>query len=49
MQHINAVINLFNLPELHEAFTPCIFDYIKEGNTEVREAAAACLVKMLLY
>jgi hypothetical protein len=37
------------MPELHEAFSPCVFDYIKEGNTEIREAAAECLARMLLY
>jgi hypothetical protein len=49
LQHVGACVHLFNLPELHEAFTPCIFDYIKEGNSDVREAAADCLAKMLQY
>lgn len=47
--HLSTVINLFNLPEFHEAFLPNLLDYIKGGNAEIRQAAAECLSKILLY
>jgi hypothetical protein len=42
-------VGLFNMPELHEYFIIDVFEYLKEGNTEVRCAAANCFSKILKY
>ena len=42
-------VSLFNLPELHEYFVDDVFEYLKEGNADVRKAAATCFSKMLKH
>lgn len=40
LTHLSNGIHHFNLPELHEGFLPSLLDYIKGGNSEMRQAAA---------
>ncbi len=47
--HLASQVHLFNLPELHDSMVPPIFESMREGNTEIREAAASCLVKILQF
>jgi hypothetical protein len=49
LHHLSQVINKFNLPEFHEAFIPSLLDYIRGGNSEIRQAGAECLSKILQY
>ena len=49
LTNISKSIHLFHVPELTDAFTPSIFEYIKHGNTEVRSAAGKCLVTLVRH
>ena len=46
---MREAIHLFHMPELNDHFSPCLFDYIKEGNLEIKTLSCECLVLMIKY
>jgi hypothetical protein len=49
LNNICKSLHFFNLPEFQEAYLGSLFEYIKAGNTEIRQAAAGCIAKILEF
>ena len=43
LKNLEETVHLFYMPEIHNILVPVIFEFVIEGNTNVRDAAAKCL------
>ena len=49
VQHLEEVIHLFYMPEVHQVLVPMLLDFLLHGNKHAQEAACSCLAKILQY
>eukprot|EP00347_Sterkiella_histriomuscorum_P008191 403346032 len=49
LRHLSQTLHQFNAIEFHEAFIPSLLDYIRGGNSQIRQAASDCLSKILKH
>jgi hypothetical protein len=49
LSNLSKGVHLFNMPEFQEQFLSSLFEYIKGGNSETRQAAADCIARILQH
>jgi hypothetical protein len=47
IEAISAEIERFHMPEIHDKLVPSLFEDIQKGNTQMRQACALMMVKIL--
>ena len=49
VKHMEEVIHLFYMPEVHNLLVPMLLEFAYHGNKYTQEASCSCLAKILQY
>ena len=47
IEQLTSEIERFHMPEVHDKLVPSLFQDVKKGNTQMRQAVALCMAKVL--
>ena len=49
LNNFSECLQLFHVPEIHDALVPTLMKHIEGGNTALRQASCKCMVKILIH